>query len=89
MKTSILSSVLLALVAGASPTPSSIQARGIETCPGYKAQNVHVEATKVTADLVLAGTACNIYGTDLQNLVLEVNYETSEINVLTVIALGR
>ncbi|KAL1867940.1 hypothetical protein VTK73DRAFT_3905 [Phialemonium thermophilum] len=45
-------------------------------CPGYKASNVKTSATGLTADLSLAGSACNIYGTDLKNLKLEVTYET-------------
>jgi alpha-glucosidase len=45
-------------------------------CPGYKASNVKTTSTGLTADLKLAGPACNVYGTDLDDLVLEVAYET-------------
>lgn len=48
----------------------------LTACPGYRATNVHTTATGLTADLKLAGKACNVYGTDLDNLILEVTYET-------------
>ncbi|KAB5577580.1 family 31 glycosyl hydrolase [Coniochaeta sp. 2T2.1] len=48
----------------------------LKACPGYKASNVKTGPTGLTADLKLAGSACNVYGTDLDNLVLQVTYET-------------
>ncbi|RFU76067.1 glycosyl hydrolase family 31 [Trichoderma arundinaceum] len=52
-------------------------------CPGYTASNVHVTSTAMTADLTLAGDACNVYGTDLPNLILQVTYQTEDrIHVL-------
>ncbi|KAK3325139.1 glycoside hydrolase family 31 protein [Apodospora peruviana] len=51
-------------------------ADALARCPGYKASNVKTSPTGLTADLKLAGKACNIYGTDLPNLVLQVTYET-------------
>jgi len=48
----------------------------LSECPGYRASNVKTTATGLTADLKLAGTPCNTYGTDLENLRLEVTYET-------------
>lgn len=50
----------------------------LTACPGYKASNVHTTATGLTADLKLAGKACNVYGTDLDHLILEVTYETGK-----------
>lgn len=47
-----------------------------ETCPGYKASNVQETATGVTADLTLAGEACNVYGNDVQDLTLSVEYQS-------------
>lgn len=44
-------------------------------CPGYQASNVKTTPTGLNADLTLAGSACNVYGDDLQNLTLEVVYE--------------
>lgn len=58
-------------------------AAGLDQCPGYKASNVRVTATGVTADLTLAGAACNVYGTDLPHLTLQVTYQTEDrIHVL-------
>jgi hypothetical protein len=44
-------------------------------CPGYKASNVKTNTNGLTASLTLAGPACNVYGTDLTDLMLEVTYE--------------
>ncbi|KAI0669390.1 alpha-glucosidase [Trametes maxima] len=48
----------------------------LDACPGYKAQNVLSRGPKLTADLILAGTACSVFGTDIEKLKLEVTYET-------------
>jgi hypothetical protein len=45
-------------------------------CPGYAATNVHTTATGLTADLSLAGPACNVYGNDVKDLRLLVNYDS-------------
>lgn len=50
----------------------------LAACPGYNASNVRVTPTGVTADLTLAGAACNVYGTDLPNLILQVTYQTGK-----------
>jgi hypothetical protein len=53
--------------------------RTLSKCrPGYKAMNVQTNGSKLSADLVLAGKACNVYGEDIQKLKLEVQYETRE-----------
>lgn len=52
------------------------QTPSLDSCPGYAASNVQENGSKVTADLALAGTACNVYGNDLVNLKLEVDYQT-------------
>lgn len=47
------------------------------SCPGYKASNVKSNGeTIVSADLNLAGAPCNLYGVDLDNLKLLVEYQT-------------
>ena len=46
-------------------------------CPGYKATSVSQTTPGLTAALQLAGTACDIYGQDLKDLVLNVEYQTS------------
>ncbi|PQE19191.1 glycosyl hydrolase family 31 protein [Rutstroemia sp. NJR-2017a BBW] len=50
----------------------------LSKCPGYKASNIKTTGSTLTADLSLAGTACNTYGTDLTKLTLEVVYETDD-----------
>jgi len=47
-------------------------------CPGYTASNVKESSNGVTADLTLAGQGCNVYGTDIQDLVLDVQYQSKE-----------
>jgi hypothetical protein len=51
---------------------------GLETCPGYSASNVVAKGDTLTADLSLAGKACNTFGEDLDNLKLFVQYETGK-----------
>ncbi|RAO65251.1 uncharacterized protein BHQ10_001263 [Talaromyces amestolkiae] len=61
----------------ASASAAALATRDAASCPGYKASNVKTSAGSiVSADLTLAGAACNVYGTDLDNLVLQVEYET-------------
>ncbi|KAI2625715.1 glycoside hydrolase family 31 protein [Hypoxylon sp. NC1633] len=48
----------------------------LASCPGYTASNVVKTAWGLTADLTLAGEGCNVYGTDLKDLTLEVSYDT-------------
>ncbi|KAE9375347.1 glycoside hydrolase family 31 protein [Stipitochalara longipes BDJ] len=50
----------------------------LASCPGYKASNIKTTGSSLTADLSLAGTACNVYGDDLTSLTLEVVYETDD-----------
>ncbi|KAF2153566.1 glycoside hydrolase family 31 protein [Myriangium duriaei CBS 260.36] len=45
-------------------------------CPGYTASNVKQTDAGVTADLILAGRACNVYGNDIHALSLQVQYQT-------------
>jgi alpha-glucosidase len=51
-------------------------------CPGYKAANVVNSDNTITADLSLAGLACNAYGNEIPDLVLEVQYQNAaQLNV--------
>jgi len=60
----------------------------LDACPGYRATNVKTDSGKLTADLTLAGSACNIYGEDLKRLSLSVVYETSmDMHNLTLFSL--
>ncbi|KAI0386892.1 glycoside hydrolase family 31 protein [Hypomontagnella monticulosa] len=49
----------------------------LTSCPGYTASNVVETTSGLTADLTLAGEACNAYGTDVKDLTLEVSYDTN------------
>ncbi|KAG0649653.1 Alpha-glucosidase [Hyphodiscus hymeniophilus] len=56
--------------------PQAVNAQ--EVCPGYKASNVKQTTSGLTADLSLAGTACNVYGTDVDALSLTVEYQSDD-----------
>lgn len=47
-------------------------------CPGYKATNVENTASGFTADLRLAGPACNVYGNDVEDLTLLVKFQAAD-----------
>ncbi|KAI0384220.1 glycoside hydrolase family 31 protein [Hypomontagnella monticulosa] len=53
--------------------PQAIDPQSV--CPGYKASNVKTTSNGITADLTLAGDACNVYGTDIESLSLVVEYQ--------------
>ena len=55
-----------------------VAAATLEDCPGYLAANVQQTADSLTADLSLAGTACNVYGADIKDLKLLVEYQGGE-----------
>ncbi|KXX75580.1 Alpha-glucosidase [Madurella mycetomatis] len=47
-------------------------------CPGYIASNVYDMESSVTADLTLAGPACNVYGNDVEHLTLSIEYQAED-----------
>lgn len=47
-------------------------------CPGYTASNVQNTTTGFTADLSLGGDACNVYGNEIEQLTLTVEYQASD-----------
>jgi alpha-glucosidase len=49
-----------------------------DVCPGYTASNVIRTQFGLTADLILAGPACNVYGTDVEALTLTVEYQSAD-----------
>jgi alpha-glucosidase len=76
---SVQSYLALALFARASFAGALVPrqyASDANACPGYNALNVKTTASGLTADLVLAGPACNVHGTDLADLTLTVEYQT-------------
>ena len=57
------------------PGPGDV--KPLDQCPGYRAANVTITDTGLSADLELAGDICGTYGEDIRNLQLEVEYQTS------------
>lgn len=56
--------------------PEAVNAQDV--CPGYIASNVLHTPSGLTADLTLAGPACNVYGTDIERLSLTVDYQSAD-----------
>jgi alpha-glucosidase len=56
--------------------PKAVDAQAV--CPGYKASGVTETENGFTAYLDLAGPACNVYGNDVEALVLTVEYQASD-----------
>ncbi|KAF2126870.1 glycoside hydrolase family 31 protein [Dothidotthia symphoricarpi CBS 119687] len=55
----------------------------LDGCPGYNASNVQRSDSRLTADLTLAGTACNIHGQDLKDLKFLVEWQSdSRLHVM-------
>jgi alpha-glucosidase len=50
--------------------PEAVNVQSV--CPGYKTSNVLHTSSGFTASLELAGEPCNVYGTDVGSLTLEV-----------------
>ena len=67
----------VSLAAFASSTSTSNNA-SIDGCPGYAATNIRETANALTADLTLAGSACNVYGADISDLKLLVEYQSGK-----------
>ncbi|MCJ1387986.1 hypothetical protein MMC18_000830 [Xylographa bjoerkii] len=59
-------------------TVNGCKSQGVNSCPGYTASNVVKSTFSLTADLQLAGKACNAYGTDLEDLKLLVEFQTEK-----------
>ena len=59
---------------------ATVTAVTVDECPGYKAVNVRKCGSTVTADLTLAGPACNVYGDDIPDLKLLVEYQTGKLS---------
>ncbi|KAF5004620.1 hypothetical protein FDECE_8895 [Fusarium decemcellulare] len=52
--------------------------KDLSKCPGYKAVNHRKTKSGFYADLTLAGQACDVFGIDLPELKLEVEYQTQD-----------
>jgi alpha-glucosidase len=71
-----------ALVAAASALAIAPRQNDDTSCPGYSASNVETSGTGLSADLSLAGSPCNSYGKDIENLRLTVSYDTCMFTAL-------
>ena len=58
--------------------PALAVAGSIDDCPGYAATNISENANTLTATLSLAGDACNVYGDDISDLTLLVEYQAGK-----------
>ncbi|KAH9836846.1 glycosyl hydrolases family 31-domain-containing protein [Rhodofomes roseus] len=50
----------------------------VSTCPGYTLSALNESQTGLTAQLKLAGAACDAFGTDIEDLTLQVTYDTNQ-----------
>ena len=73
-----LQKTLWASVLASSIAFGATGAVDLDACPGYKATHVVTNGPTLSAELTLAGKACNVYGPDVKKLSMEVTYETSE-----------
>jgi alpha-glucosidase len=71
-------SLSVGILSNASPLQLRSTSKSLADCPGYSASNVKYTHNGLTADLTLAGAACNIYGTDVEDLTLTVEYQAGE-----------
>jgi alpha-glucosidase len=55
---------------------ASATAATVDDCPGYTLSNLVQSQSSWTADLTLSGDACNVYGEDINDLKLLVEYQT-------------
>ncbi|USP79208.1 glycoside hydrolase family 31 protein [Curvularia clavata] len=53
--------------------PKAVDAQDV--CPGYKASDLKQNDRGLSATLTLAGEPCNVYGTDIKELDLKVEYQ--------------
>ena len=53
-----------------------VLSQDLSGCPGYTASDVAQTDSGLTASLTLAGDGCNVFGYDLPDLTLLVQYQT-------------
>ncbi|KAF2168529.1 glycoside hydrolase family 31 protein [Zasmidium cellare ATCC 36951] len=61
-----------------TPTIYDAQAPDPQKCPGYTASNVHNSTDGFNAELTIAGSHCQAFGNDIDDLLLEVQYQTQD-----------
>lgn len=70
---------LASLVAGQYGT--YVDPEVLDACPGYNASNISSSASSLKADLMLAGSPCDVFGHDIKQLSLQVVYETGAFSL--------
>ncbi|KAJ4469268.1 glycoside hydrolase family 31 protein [Lentinula aciculospora] len=55
--------------------------KNVSSCPGYSLHSLQESEIGLVAQLSLAGVPCNAFGTDFQNLTIQVTYETDSRQV--------
>ncbi|KIK64069.1 glycoside hydrolase family 31 protein [Collybiopsis luxurians FD-317 M1] len=55
---------------------SAVFSKNVSSCPGYSLHSLQESDIGLVAQLSLAGSACNAFGNDFENLTIEVTYET-------------
>lgn len=64
-------------IAGAAAGSAVVKrAVDLESCPGYVVGNVKEGSGGLTAELRMEGTPCDVYGRDLRDLKVEVEFQT-------------
>ncbi|KAF7333723.1 Glycoside hydrolase family 31 protein [Mycena venus] len=66
----------LTLVSVALADEPLVNSFNVSTCPGYSLHSLSETDAGLTAQLSLAGPACNAFGIDITDLTIEVKYET-------------
>jgi alpha-glucosidase len=74
----LYASLSVTLLSNASPLQYRTASKSLDDCSGYSASNVKYIHNGLTADLKLSGEACNVYGADIEDLTLTVEYQTSD-----------
>lgn len=70
-----LTSFIVGLTLAYSPFVFS---KDISECKGYTASNIRENGATISADLMLKGQPCNLYGEDIKNLKLLVEYQSGK-----------
>ncbi|PVG01161.1 hypothetical protein CPB86DRAFT_753322 [Serendipita vermifera] len=73
IRTSYVSLLFLALKTSIAVASAS---NPLDACPGYNAVNIQATDTDLTADLILAGEPCGIYGEEIKKLSLLAQYQS-------------
>ncbi len=85
MRLAFLGAFLVFLLTRRDTVAIYVDPKVLDGCPGYRATNVQTRPDGLTAHLVLGGKPCNVFGDDIEQLLLNVDYETSKLdNHLTV-----